>query len=92
MDNKSDNSDREIEKLKAENEQLKGRLKLYTNGERSKRFYKNNAESIKQKATEYINKLKETNPEKLKEWRHTAYLNQKAKLKKKNEEMKKEDS
>ena len=25
--------------------------------------------------------IKETNPEKLKEWRHTAYLNRKAKLK-----------
>jgi hypothetical protein len=27
-----------------------------------------------------MEKIKETNPEKLKEWRHTAYLNRKAKL------------
>lgn len=88
MNNKPD---AEVEKLKAENEQLKERLKLYTNGNRSKRFYQNNAETIKQKSTEYINKLKETNPEKLKEWRHTAYLNRKAKLKKQNEEKNEDD-
>jgi hypothetical protein len=28
-----------------------------------------------------MEKIKETNPEKLKEWRHNAYLNHKAKLK-----------
>ena len=28
-----------------------------------------------------MEKIKETNPEKLKEWRHQAYLNHKAKLK-----------
>ena len=28
-----------------------------------------------------MEKIKETNPEKLKEWRHKAYLNRKAKLK-----------
>ena len=27
-----------------------------------------------------MEKIKETNPEKLKEWRHQAYLNRKAKL------------
>ena len=27
-----------------------------------------------------MEKMKETNPEKLKEWRHNAYLNRKAKL------------
>jgi hypothetical protein len=31
-----------------------------------------------------MEKIKETNPEKLKEWRHNAYLNRKAKLKKQN--------
>ncbi len=29
-----------------------------------------------------MEKIKETNPEKLKEWRHNAYLNRKAKLQK----------
>ena len=28
-----------------------------------------------------MKKIKESNPEKLKEWRHQAYLNRKAKLK-----------
>ena len=28
-----------------------------------------------------MEKIKENNPEKLKEWRHNAYLNRKAKLK-----------
>jgi hypothetical protein len=28
-----------------------------------------------------MEKMKETNPEKIKEWRHQAYLNRKAKLK-----------
>jgi hypothetical protein len=28
-----------------------------------------------------MEKIKETNPEKLKKWRHNAYLNRKAKLK-----------
>ena len=28
-----------------------------------------------------MEKIKETNPEKLKEWRHNAYLNRKVKLK-----------
>ncbi len=41
-----------------------------------------NKNIVKEKAKKYIEKLKETNPEKLKEWRHQAYLNCKAKLKK----------
>ena len=32
-----------------------------------------------------MDKIKETNPEKLKEWRHTTYLNRKAKLKEKED-------
>ena len=36
---------------------------------------------VKEKAKNYMEKIKETNPEKLKEWSHNAYLNRKAKLK-----------
>jgi hypothetical protein len=36
---------------------------------------------VKEKAKNYMEKIKETNPEKLKEWRHNTYLNRKAKLK-----------
>ena len=32
-----------------------------------------------------MDKIKETNPEKLKKWRHTAYLNRKKKLKQSND-------
>jgi hypothetical protein len=32
-----------------------------------------------------MDKIKETNPEKIKEWRHTAYLIRKEKLKQSNE-------
>jgi len=32
-----------------------------------------------------MEKIKETNPEKLKEWRHQAYLNRKEKLKEKED-------
>lgn len=44
---------------------------------------KKNSEIVKEKAKIYMEKIKETNPEKLKEWRHQAYLNRKAKLKEK---------
>jgi hypothetical protein len=43
---------------------------------------------VKEKAKVYLGKLKDTNPEKLKEYRHTAYLNRKAKL---QEQKNKED-
>ena len=33
-----------------------------------------------------MEKIKETNPEKLKEWRNNAYLNRKAKLKEKQDD------
>ena len=56
-------------------------LKIYTNNESHKKYYEKNNETIKAKARNYMSKLKETNPEKLKEWRHHAYLNRKAKLK-----------
>ena len=46
---------------------------------------KKNSDIVKEKAKNYMEKIKETNPEKLKEWRHQAYLNRKAKLKAKEE-------
>ena len=74
-------------KLKEENEELKKkileleeRLKIYTNNESHKKYYEKNNETIKEKARNYMSKLKDTNPEKLKEWRHNAYLKRKAKL------------
>ena len=71
----------ENELLKKKNIELEERLKSYTNTERNKRYYEKNSEKVKEKARNYMEKMKTENPEKLKEWRHTAYMNRKAKLK-----------
>uniref|UniRef100_A0A6C0DBV0 Uncharacterized protein n=1 Tax=viral metagenome TaxID=1070528 RepID=A0A6C0DBV0_9ZZZZ len=78
----------EIDIMKKENQELKHkvidleeRLKKYTNGENHKRYYQKNKEKVKELGTNYIQKIKEENPEKLKEYRRTAYLNRKNKLK-----------
>lgn len=71
----------EIEELKKKNIELEEKLKSYTNPGRNKKYYEKNSNIVKEKAKTYMEKIKETNPEKLKEWRHQAYLNRKAKLK-----------
>ena len=70
----------EIEELKNKNNELEEKLKSYTNPIRNKKYYEKNSVIVKEKAKNYMEKIKETNPEKLKEWRHQAYLNRKAKL------------
>ena len=74
----------ENELLKKKNIELEKKLKTYTNTERHKKYYENNSEKVKEKAKSYIERMKIENPEKLKEWRHTAYMNRKAKLEKVN--------
>ena len=74
----------EIEELKNRNNELEEKLKSYTNPIRNKKYYEKNSDIVKEKAKNYMEKIKETNPEKLKEWRHNAYLNRKAKLKAKD--------
>jgi hypothetical protein len=81
MDEENRNLKLEIEDLKTKNADLEKRLKLYTNPVRNQRYYENNCEIIKERAKVYIDKLKNENPEKLKEYRKTAYLNRKEKLK-----------
>ena len=71
----------EIKELKKKNNELEEKLKSYTNPTRNKKYYEKNSDIVKKKAKNYMEKIKETNPEKLKEWRHNAYLNRKAKLK-----------
>jgi hypothetical protein len=39
----------------------------YTNPERNKKYYEKNSNILKEKAKNYMEKIKETNPEKLKE-------------------------
>ena len=71
---------KENEALKQQNKELQERLSAYTNSDSHKRYYESHSFEVKEKAKVYLGKLKETNPEKLKEYRHTAYLNRKAKL------------
>lgn len=65
------------EKIKELTEQLQ----KYTNSKRHIRYYENHKDEVKERAKTYMDKVKEQNPEKLKEWRKTAYQNRKAKLK-----------
>jgi len=71
---------KENEELKKTNAELEERLKKYTNGDNHKRYYEKNKEKYKELGANYLQKLKEDNPEKLKEYRRTAYQNRKAKI------------
>jgi hypothetical protein len=64
--------------LKVELEKIKKQLEKYTNNERHKKYYQQNKERIKENAKVYLNRLKVENPEKLKEYRHKAYLKRKS--------------
>ncbi len=85
MDEEINKLKHEINELKNKNIELEEKLKSYTNPKRNKKYYEKNSDVVKENAKNYIEKIKETNPEKLKEWRHQAYLNRKAKLKVKEE-------
>ena len=65
----------EIHNLRSQVQLLKSQLEKYTNNDRHKRYYNNNKDKIKQNAKRYIEKLKDENPDKLKEYRKTAYMN-----------------
>lgn len=60
-------------------QELELRLKKYTNGENHKRYYEKNKHKIKELGSNYLQKLKTENPEKIKEYSRTAYANKKAK-------------
>jgi hypothetical protein len=64
-----------------ENIKLKEQLQKYTNGNNHKTYYEKNKEIVILKASENKKKLKETNPEKIKEYAKRAYLKRKEKLK-----------
>ena len=63
--------------LKTKYDLCKAQLEKYTNNDRHKRYYEQNKDRVKANAKEYLNKLKEDNPEKLKEYRHRAYIKRK---------------
>jgi regulator of replication initiation timing len=64
--------------LKIENEELKIQLQKYTSSQQN--YYQKNKDIINAKAKERLKKLNETNPEKIKEYRRTAYLKRKEKV------------
>lgn len=78
--NKIKNLEDTIYKLQEENALLKNKLEPYLNS--THKYYEKNKEVIFKKATERLKKLSIENPEKLKEYRRTAYLNRKKKLEK----------
>jgi hypothetical protein len=59
--------------------ELEERLKKYTNSPAHKSYYEAHKEEVKAKGKVYLQKLKEENPEKLKEYRRKTYLNKKKK-------------
>jgi hypothetical protein len=63
--------------LKNQLEISKKQLEKYTNNDRHKRYYEKNKERVKENAKNYLNRLKEENPDKLKEYRHKAYMKRK---------------
>jgi predicted MPP superfamily phosphohydrolase len=79
--NNMDGLEQENILLKQKIQELEERLKKYTNGDNHKRYYEKNKDKVKEIGANYLNKLKEENPEKLKEYRRTYYLKKKEKMK-----------
>lgn len=74
----------ENKQLKILVEELRGKLSKYSNPVAHQVFYEKNKEKIIKESSERLKKLKETNPEKLKEYRRTAYLKRKDKINNEN--------
>jgi hypothetical protein len=74
-----DDLKKQIEELKQQKLELEEKLKKYTNNKQHIKYYENHKDVVKERAKNYMEKIKETNPEKLKEWRHNAYLKRKEK-------------
>jgi hypothetical protein len=84
-DNKMELLINENEILKNKVKELEERIKKYTNSDAHKKYYEDHKDEVKKQGKAYLEKLKEENPDKLKEYRHTAYLNRKNKLKKEDQ-------
>jgi hypothetical protein len=72
-------------RLRMRIQELEERLRKYTNSEGHKRYYEKNKERVIANASNYLKKLGEENPEKLKEYRRRAYLNRKERASKEPE-------
>jgi hypothetical protein len=68
---------RENQRLRLRIQELEERLRKYTNSEGHKRYYEKNKEKVMENASNYLKRLAEENPDKLKEYRKRAYLNRK---------------
>ena len=68
---------KKIESLEKQLSETQTKLEKYTNNERHKKYYEKNKTRIKANAKRYLDKLKEENPDKLKEYRHNAYIKRK---------------
>jgi hypothetical protein len=60
--------------------ELEEHLKKYTNSNGHRKYYEKNKDKVMKNASAYLKKLAEENPEKLREYRITAYQNRKNKL------------
>jgi hypothetical protein len=72
-------SSKTVEELTKENEDLKAKvvqleesLQKYTNTDRHKRYYEKNKEKVKARAKEYMERMRNENPDKIKEWRQNS--------------------
>ena len=75
---------KENKELRNENSLLKEKLEKYISSH--KNYYQNNKDVINEKAKERLKKIAEENPEKIKEYRRTAYLKRKEQNKKEKNE------
>jgi len=66
-----------IRLLEEENDTLKEQLQKLKNVQKA--YYENNKDTVIEKANQRLKKLSEENPDKLKEYRRTAYQNRKEK-------------
>ena len=64
--------------LKAENIELKRKLEIYSNPQKS--YYERNKEIVNQKAKDRMKKISQENPDKLREINRKAYLKRKEKM------------
>lgn len=69
-----------IADLEKQLDETNKKLEKYTNNDRHKKYYEKNKTRIKANAKRYLNRLKEENPDKLKEYRHNAYVKRKERV------------
>ena len=86
MENENILLKQKIESLEKHVVELEEHLKKYTNSTRHLKYYENNSDKVKERTRNYVDKLKNENPEKLKEWRRTYYLKRKEKMKEQTNE------